>query len=123
MMAASARTSGTTLPLSSNLKRGSIASRSAAAWMAARVRAALTRRVVAAGFFAVTAVVVFRTAGFFAVATVFLWAVVVAALDCAGTPMVAAATRKQNRREAAANRLRITGKPLRPKLLRYVSAL
>src|ERR1700753_1393707 len=38
MIAASARTSGTTLPASSSLNRGSIASRSAAAWTAALPR-------------------------------------------------------------------------------------
>src|SRR5690242_17430823 len=47
MIAASARTSGTTLPASSSLKRGSIASRSAAACTAAFVRATRVRAGVA----------------------------------------------------------------------------
>jgi len=55
MIAASARTSGTTLPASSSLNRGSMASRSAAACTAAfvramRVRAGVTDFVVAAAF-------------------------------------------------------------------------
>src|SRR2546429_239102 len=75
MIAASARTSGTTLPVSSNLKRGSMASRSAAACWAALVRAARTRRLLAAGFFAVVAVVAFAV-----VAVVVVVVVVVAFL-------------------------------------------
>src|SRR6185503_2584175 len=97
MMAASARMSGTTLPTSSNLKRGSMASRRAAACRAARVRAArtralLARRAVVAGFL---------TAGFFAVETVFFWAETrVAAPDCAGTPIVATIARTQKSHDA-----------------------
>src|SRR3954462_9810603 len=110
MMAASARISGTTLPRSSNLKRGSIASRKAAACCAARTRAARTRRL-AAGFFA--AVVAFPTAGFLTVEAVFFWAEErTAALDCAGRPTVASDATKQKSLAAAENRFRITDKPL-----------
>src|SRR5678816_1831224 len=121
MIAASARTSGTTMPVSSNLKRGSSASRSAAACTAARDLAARTRRltvdrVVLAAVAAVFAVVVaFLTAGLRAVevAAVFRAVVVrVAALDSAGTPTAEIAVRTQISRAAAANRARITGKPL-----------
>src|SRR5437867_1581928 len=105
MIAASARMSGTTLPVSSNLKRGSMASRSAAACWAALVRATRARRLLAVGFFAVVAVVVFAvvpvvvvaflTTGFFAV-TVFLDEVVpTAALDCTGSATAVSTARKQ----------------------------
>src|SRR5262245_22070964 len=129
MIAASARTSGTTLPVSSNLKRGSSASRSTAACCAARARAARTRRLraVDAGDLVVfEAVVVFRTAGLPAVEveTVFLAVVVrVAALDGAETPTAVIAVRTQISRAVAANRTRITSKPLCDRLLRNVSAL
>src|SRR5262245_36030460 len=126
MMAASARTSGTTLPVSSNLKRGSSASRSAAACREARARAALARRLRAVDFVVFEAVVVFRTAVLRAVEVVtVLRAVVVrvVALDGAGTPTAAIAVRTQISRAAAANRTRITGKPLCGRLLRNVSAL
>jgi len=76
-------------------------------------------------------VAAFLTAGFFAVETVFfvvetVFFVVEApacALDCAGTPTTAIAARKQKSLEIATHRIRITGKPLCPKLLRNVSAL
>src|SRR5438132_2097292 len=124
MMAASARTSGTTLPVSSNLNRGSIASRSAAACWAALMRAALTRRRLTGGFFAVAAGVAFRTTGFFAVVTVFFDDVLpTAALDCVGSPTTVIIANKQISLAAAENRFRITGKPLCGKLLRNVSAL
>src|SRR5215510_16074957 len=129
MMAASARTSGTTLPVSSNLKRGSSASRSAAACCAARTRAARTRRLRAvdvADFVVFDAVVVFRTAGLPAVEVETVLRVVVvrvAAPDGAGTPTAVIAVKTQIRRAAAANRTRITGKPLYDRLLRNVSAL
>src|SRR5262245_23090631 len=124
MIAASARTSGTTLPVSSNLKRGSSASRRAAACSAARDLAARTRRLctvdrvvvalaVTAEAFAV--VVDFLTVGLrvVEVAAVFRVVVVrVAALDSAGTPTAEIAVRTQISRAAAANRARITGKPL-----------
>ena len=139
MIAASARTSGTTLPVSSNLNRGSSASRSAAA-CAARRRDARTWRLRAAAvafvvleavvaFEAVVvleAVVVFRTAGLLAVEleAVFRPVVVrVAALDGAGTVTAVIAVRTQISRAVAANRTRITGKPLCDRLLRNVSAL
>src|SRR5262252_5470750 len=108
MIAASARTSGTTLPVSSNLKRGSSASRRAAACSAARDLAARTRRLctvdrvvvaalaVVAEAFAV--VVDFLTAGLrvVEVAAVFRVVVVrVAALDSAGTPTAEIAVRTQ----------------------------
>src|SRR4051812_38252768 len=124
MIAASARMSGTTLPVSSNLKRGSMASRRAAAWTAARTRAARTRRLPAVDFFVAAVVVGFRTVGLVAVETVFRAVDVrTAAFDCAGRPTATTAARKQNSREAAENRVRITGKPLCRKLLRTVSAL
>src|SRR5262245_20165706 len=107
MMAASARTSGTTLPVSSNLKRGSSASRRAAACCAARTRAARKRRLRAVDLVGFEAVVAFRTAGLLAAAveTVFLTVVVrVAALDGAETPTAVIAVRTQIRRVAAANR-------------------
>src|SRR4026209_2619026 len=121
MMAASARTSGTTLPVSSNLKRGSSASRKAAACCAARSRDARTRRLRVVDFVAFEAVIVFRTTGLRAVAvgTAFFAVVVrVAAPDDAGTPTAVIAVRTQNSRTAAANRTRITGKPLFNRLLR-----
>src|SRR5437867_3390562 len=125
MMAASARTSGTTLPVSSSLKRGSMASRRAAAWTAALARAPRTRRLLTVGFFVVAVVVAFLTAaGLATVETVFRAdAARTAALDCTGRPMAATAARKKKSREAAAHQLRITGKPLCPRLLRNVSAL
>src|ERR1051325_6774776 len=126
MIAASARTSGTTLPVSSNLKRGSSASRRAAACCAARTRDARTRRLRAVDVVVLEAVVAFRTAGLRAVArdAVFFAVVVrVAALDGAGTPTAVIAVRTQISRAAAANRTRITGKPLCNRLLRNVSAL
>src|SRR6185369_5918316 len=130
MIAASARTSGTTLPVSSNLKRGSRASRSAAACVAARARAARSRRLRAVDavvdFVVFEAVVVFRTAGLPAVEVETVLRVVVvrvAAPDGAGTPTAVIAVRTQMRRAAAANRTRITGKPLYDRLLRNVSAL
>src|SRR4026209_262300 len=125
MIAASARMSGTTLPVSSKLKRGLRASRRAAACCAARTRAARIRRLRAVDL-AFEAVVAFRTAGLRAVGveTVFLAVVVpVAALDSAGTPTAVIAVRTQISRVAAANRTRITGKPLCDRLLRNVSAL
>src|SRR5512138_3584875 len=126
MMAASARTSGTTLPVSSNLKRGSSASRSAAACCAARAHAARRRRLRAVDFVAFEAVVVFLTAGLLAVEVETVLRVVVvrvAALVGAGTPTAVIAVRTQISRAAAANRTRITGKPLYDRLLRNVSAL
>src|SRR6185503_3120421 len=126
MMAASARTSGTTLPVSSNLKRGSSASRRAAACCAARTRAARNRRLRAVDFVVFEAVVAFRTAVLLAVVAeaVFLAVVVpVAALDGSGTPTAVIAVRTQIRRAAVVNRSRITGKPLYDRLLRNVSAL
>src|SRR4029450_738854 len=126
MIAASARTSGTTLPVSSNLKRGSSASRSAAACCAARRRDAPRRRLRAVDFVVLEAVLVFRTAGLLAVEleTVFRPVVVrVAAPDGAGTPTAVIAVRTQISRAVAANRTRITGKPLCDRLLRNVSAL
>src|SRR6266511_3429672 len=96
MMAASARMSGTTLPVSSNLKRGSIASRRAAACCAARPRAARVRRLTVDRF-VVAVLLAFFTAGFFAVETVLVAdEEPTAALDCAGTPTTANAARKQN---------------------------
>src|SRR5262245_51913488 len=126
MMAASARTSGTTLPVSSNLKRGSSASRSAAACRAARRRDARARRLLAVDFVVFAVVVVSLTAGLrvVAVETAFRAVVVpVAALEGAGTPIAEIAERTQIRRATAANRCRITGKPLCDRLLRNVSAL
>src|SRR6185295_19824395 len=98
MMAASARMSGTTLPLSSNLKRGSRASRRAAAWTAALPRAERTRRLLTVAFLAVAVVVAFLTAGFDAVVDTAFFAddVRTAALDCAGKPAAAIAATKQN---------------------------
>ena len=75
---------------------------------------------------ALAAVVVFLTAGLRAVEVVAVFRVVVvrvAALDSAGTPTAEIAVRTQIRRAAAANRARITGKPLCDRLLRNVSAL
>ena len=72
------------------------------------------------------AVVVFRTAVLPAVEVeTVLRAVVVrvAALDGAGTLTAVIAVRTQISRAAAANRSRITGKPLLDRLLRNVSAL
>ena len=69
------------------------------------------------------AVVAFRTAGL-VVEAVFLTVVLpVAALDGAGTPTAVIAVRTQISRAVAANRTRITGKPLCDRLLRNVSAL
>jgi hypothetical protein len=101
------------LPASSNLKRGSIDSRSVAAASAARERAAVARRAAAVlravvdGFFA--AVVVF-----FVVVAVFRVVVVwpAAALACIGSPMAVAKNRTLISLAAAENRVRITGKPL-----------
>src|SRR5262245_66463816 len=107
MIAASARTSGTTLPVSSNLNRGSSASRSAAACRAARRRDARNCRLRAAvGFVGFEAVVVFRTAGLLAVEleTVFRPVVArVAALDGAGTPTAVIAIRTPIRPDVAAS--------------------
>src|SRR5262249_46752086 len=121
MMAASARMSGTTLPLSSNLKRGCMASRWAAAACAARLRATVARRVAA---------VLFRATGFRAVVAVFLvvdadFVAVepVAALVRMGSPTAETNANTQMSLAAAEDRVRITGKPLRDRLLRNVSAL
>src|SRR5258705_7772861 len=119
-MEASARMGASALPRSSNLKRGWMAAFSAAACWAALTRAALprallARRAVVAGFL---------TAGCFAVDTVFFWADTrVAALDCAGTPIVAAIATKQKSLDVRKSRVRITCKPLWSRLLRIVSAL
>jgi hypothetical protein len=103
-----------------------MASRSAAACWAARVRATRARRVAAVDPVdrCEDAAVAFLTAGFFAVETVFFVVeAVVCALDCAGPPTTAIAARKQKSLEIVTNRIRITAKPLCRKLLRNVSAL
>ena len=112
------------MPVSSNLKRGSMASRRAAACTAALPRAARTRCALAFEVFVVAAVVGFRTAGLVVLETVFRAADVrTAAFDCAGRPKATMAASEQNSREAVEYLVRITGKPLCPKLLRIVSAL
>src|ERR1700741_822873 len=99
MMAASARMSGTTLPESSNLKRGSMASRRAAACWAGPARAGRARVLVVR---AAVVEVDFLTAGVFAVeAVVFFWADArTAALDCAGRPIVATIATQQKSLDA-----------------------
>jgi hypothetical protein len=97
-----------------------MASRSAAACWAALVRAARTRTLLARR----AVVDGFLTAGFFAVDTVFFWADTrVAALDCAGAPIVATIATKQKSLDVRKSRVRITCKPLWNRLLRIVSAL
>jgi hypothetical protein len=121
-MAASARMSGTTLPASSSLKRGSMASRSAAAWTAALPRTERARRRAAAALDAAAP----DTAGFFSVSFVGADELSVdcrtAAFAIAGTPRAVTATTQQISRIVAQNRFRITGNPLGDTLLRNVSA-
>src|SRR5689334_19776786 len=126
MIAASARTSGTTLPASSSLNRGSMASRSAAACTAAFVRATRVR----AGMTVFAFTGAFAAAGFAAVVVevAVLWTtrrfvgvVVLAVVDVEvptpahawpGRMTAETVTQKQISRNAAKNRDRITGKPL-----------
>src|ERR1700748_2433827 len=105
MIAASARTSGTSAPVWSSLNRGCRASADRRAWavrprvtdVVRRVRVVVVSRVVVVRFFSVRREDV--------VVAVFL----TAAIDSAGTPTAAMTVTKQISLRDLANRVRVTG--------------